>query len=371
MKYLLEKEFKQFFRHPFLPKLVVLFPVFIMLVLPWVVSFDIKNLNVAIVDSDHSQLSEEVVDRVINSNYFKLAGTPRSYEEGMNMIELGEADMLIVIPDNFELDFIREGYVDILVEVNSVNSIKGGLGGAYITQIISEISAEKIAQMQSSGSGINIISPKINLNNQYLFNPHLDSKTSMVPALMIVILILICGFLPALNIVQEKEDGTIEQINVTPVGKFSFVAAKLIPYWSVGFFVLTLCFFIAWLVYGLFPIGSFLTIYLFSFLFVLAITGFGLIISNYSNTLQQAMFVIFFFIIIFILISGLLTPIASMPDWAQFIATLSPPRYYISAIRSIYLKGSGVADLLPELYALLIMSLLAFGWAIISYRKKS
>ena len=391
LKYLIEKEFKQFIRHPFLPKVVVIFPIFVMFVMPWAVSFDIRHIKVAIIDSDRSGLSKELTDRVVNSTYFDLAGMPGGYQEGKDMIGEGSADMIVVIPDNFERDFMRDGHCEVLVEVNSVNSMKGGLAGAYIALIINKMSAEKLLELQMSeigntamladssedpaGSenqmGIGIISPTINLNNQYVFNPLLDSKYAMLPALTIVVLVLVCGFMPALNIVQEKENGTIEQINVTPVRKFSFVMAKLIPYWLVGFFVLTLCFGIMWLVYGQVPVGSFLTIYLFAFLFVLAITGFGLIISNYSNTLQQAMFLVFFFVIIFILISGLLTPIASMPNWAKVIATVSPPRYFISAMRSIYLKGSGVSDLLPQLRMLILMSVVFFGWAIISYRKKS
>jgi ABC-2 type transport system permease protein len=162
----------------------------------------------------------------------------------------------------------------------------------------------------------------------------------MIPALMVMLLTLICGFLPALNIVSEKEVGTIEQINVTPVPKFIFILAKLLPYWLIGFVVLTVCFILAWLIYGIVPVGHFLLIYFFAVLFVLVMSGFGLVISNYSATMQQSMFVMWFCLLVVILMSGLFTPISSMPEWAQLITRLNPLRYFMEVMRMVYLKGS-------------------------------
>lgn len=141
----------------------------------------------------------------------------------------------------------------------------------------------------------------------------------MIPALMTMVLVMLCGFLPALNVVGEKETGTIEQINVTPVSRFTFTLSKLIPYWTIGFLVLNLCMGLAWLIYGITPVGSLLTIYLATLIFILVVSGLGLIISNHSATMQQAMFVMWFCMLVFILMSGLFTPISSMPTWAKCI----------------------------------------------------
>ena len=179
----------------------------------------------------------------------------------------------------------------------------------------------------------------------------------------------ICGFLPALNVVSEKEVGTIEQINVTPVPKFTFILAKLLPYWITGFIVLTLCFLLAWLLYGITPVGHFIVIYFLAILFVFVMSGFGLVISNYSATMQQSMFVMFFFMLILMLMSGLFTPVSSMPEWAQVITYFNPLKYFMEGMRMVYLKGSSLLELLPEIGVLFLFALGFNTWAVISYRK--
>lgn len=187
---------------------------------------------------------------------------------------------------------------------------------------------------------------------------------------MTMILVLLCGFLPALNVVSEKEAGTIEQINVSPVSRFTFTLAKLLPYWAIGFVVLNLCMLLAWLVYGLTPAGNVLAIYLATLIFALVMSGLGLVISNYSSTMQQAMFVMWFCMLIFILMSGLFTPISSMPEWAQGITYLNPLRYFMEIMRMVYLKGSGISDIGFQLSVLSSFALLLYAWAIRSYRKQ-
>ena len=171
--------------------------------------------------------------------------------------------------------------------------------------------------------------------------------------------------------VGEKEAGTIEQINVTPVRKFSFIAAKLIPYWLIGLVVLTICFVLAWLLYGILPAGHFLTIYGMALVFLPVVSGFGLVISYHSATLQQAMFVMWFFMLILILMSGLFTPIHSMPEWAQWITRINQLSYFVEVLRTIYLRGVGFSELFPQLGALLVFALVFNLWAVKSYRKSS
>ena len=210
----------------------------------------------------------------------------------------------------------------------------------------------------------------IELSTLNLFNPNLNYKLFMIPALMVMLLTLICGFLPALNVVGEKEAGTIEQINVTPVSRFTFIIAKLLPYWIIGFVVLTICFLLAWLLYGIVPVGNLGLIYFFSVLFVLAMSGLGLVISNHSATMQQAMFVMWFCMLILILMSGLFTPISSMPGWAQAITVLNPLKYLMEVMRMVFLKGSSLMDLLPQLFALLLFATVLNFWAVMSYKKR-
>ena len=373
LKYLLEKEFKQFFRNSFLPKLVVVFPVMVMLVIPWITTMDIKDIRVVIVDRDHSTTSERLIRDIDASMYFLLEEVTDHYDKALRQIEYGTADAIVEIPSGFEKDLTVKGTTPIQISINTVNGTRGTLGGSYLGSIMTNFSQRFVSESHATPIDVAVQPlsiPHLEIITQHRYNPLLDYKVYMIPALMVILLIVMCGFLPTLNIVNEKERGTIEQMNVTPVSKFMFILAKLIPYWLMGMLVLTICMALAYWVYGLHPKGSILIIYLFAMLFILSISGFGLVVSNYSNTMQQAMFVMFFFIMIFQLMSGLLTPIRSMPEWAQWITLFNPPRYFVQMIRLIYLKGGALSDLSTEFFALLGFVLFFGLWAVASYRKR-
>jgi len=194
----------------------------------------------------------------------------------------------------------------------------------------------------------------------------------MVPGILAVLVTMVAGFMSSLNIVREKEIGTIEQINVTPIRKFHFIVGKLVPFWLIGVFVFTVGLFgISRLFYGIVPLGSVALLYGFLAIYLVALLGFGLLVSTYSDTQQQAMSVAFFFIMIFMLMSGLFTPIDSMPPWAQVIAHLNPVTYFIDVMRSIVLKGSGFRDLQRDFYIIVAFAVVLNGWAILNYRKTS
>lgn len=367
IKYLLEKEFKQLLRNPLLPGLLIVFPCIILLVLPWAANFEIKNINLSVVDNDHSSYSIRLIQKISSSEYFRQADVSMSYEEAMESIEKGDADLILEIPSHFERDLLKNGVVKVLLSANTVNGTKGILSSSYLSNIINDYASDIRPLSAESSIGM----PVIEINTQGRFNPHLDYKIFMVPALMAQLLMLLCGFLPALNIVSEKEFGTIEQINVTPVSKLIFILAKLIPYWVSGIIILTLGIILARVVYGLLPEGHVWLLYFFALLFIVVVSGMGLVISNYSQTMQQAMFVMFFFVIIIMLMSGLFTPVNSMPKWAQYITVVNPLKYFIQVTRMVYLKGSEFYDLIIQFIALLTMAVILNGWAVFSYKKNS
>ncbi|KAA6300384.1 MAG: IABC-2 type transport system permease protein [Candidatus Ordinivivax streblomastigis] len=368
LRYLIEKEFKQIVRNPFLPKLILAMPLVMMLVLPWAANQEIKNIRLSVVDNDKSVSSERLIHKINASDYFLPTDISSSNEEALHRVEAGDADIILEVPYGFEKNLMREEISRLMISSNATNGAKGGLGASYLSAVIGsfseEIRMEKGVTVQvGAATGFNIIP-------NYRFNPHLDYKTFMIPAIMVMLLTLLTGFLPALNIVGEKEVGTIEQINISPVKKFWFIFGKLIPYWVMGFIVLNLCFGLAALVYGLVPAGSLLTIYLFALIYILVVSGLGLVISNYSNTMQQAMFVMFFFVMVLILISGLFTPINSMPGWAKAITWFNPLRYFMEVMRAVYLKGSSFSELTTQFFALVVFALVFNGWAVASYRKR-
>ena len=361
LKYLLEKEFKQIRRDRFLPRIIFLLPVIQLVVLPFAANFEMRNINLSIVDNDHTVLSRQLTDKVLSSGYFRLADVSPRYGEALASIESNAADIILEIPSRFEERLGREGTAELLIAANAVNGTKGGIGSSYLASIIQDFNREKSLLPVSAGEG------GIRVTN--LFNPHLNYKNYMVPGIMAFLLTLIGGFLSALNIVSEKEKGTIEQINVTPVPKALFLLSKLIPFWMIGLVLLTIGACIAWLVYGLLPVGTMGSIYLFAAVYLMAFTGFGLAISSVSSTQQQAMFTAFFFMIIFVLLSGIFTPISSMPAWAQELTRLNPLRYLVEVMRMVYLKGSTLADLTGHFIAVCLFAVFFNVLAIVSYKK--
>ena len=368
LRYLIEKEFKQTFRNNIIPRLMIGLPILVIFVFPWAANQEITNINTVVVDKDHSSYSSRLTQKIASSKYFNLTAVSQSNDDALQDIEKEKADLILEIRPDFEKDLINQGVAEVMISANNVNIIKGGLGSTYMTGIVRDFADEiRSENIQSPKAAL----PVINIATQNRFNPFMDYKMFMLPALMVVLMTIICGFLPALNIVNEKELGTIEQINVTPVNKFTFILGKLIPYWIIGLVIFTFCLILAALVYGLVPAGNLFTIYLSVFVYLLVISGFGLVVSNHSSTLQQAIFVMFFFLIILILISGLFTPIASMPDWAQVVTLFNPLRYFIEIMRMAYLKGSSIGNLTNQLLALSAYAVVLNLWAVLSYRKNN
>lgn len=365
LKYLITKEVKQFKANPFLPRLVVAFPLIVMLVVPWLTTMDIKDVKLTVIDHDHSSTSERLIEHVEASNYFLLESVCSTYEEAMVEIESGRSDLILQIPKDMERDLINGMPTEVFIAANAVNSTKGSMGSGYLSNIISEFSADL-----SLEKGIGTALP-VKLSLQYLYNPKLNYRYFMVPALLIIILIALCGFLPTLNIVMEKENGTIEQINVTPVSKTEFIASKLIFYGLLGLAIFTIAFIVGKCVYKIAPYGNIAVIYAGAILFLLFMSSFGLLISNFSSTLQQAVFTMFFFMMTFMLLSGIFTPINSMVPWAKELTYILPPRYFVNIMRSVCIKGSGFADLSFDFAMLTLFTSLMSIAAVVTYKKQN
>ena len=362
---LIQKEFLQIRRNSFLPRLIIAFPVMIMLVMPWIATMDVRHVGVAVIDNDHSTVSRRIVSHVGATDWFTLHDVAPDYATALQQLEQGKVDVIVEIPQHFERDMTLAKPKPVSISANSVNATKGSLGMQYVLQAVARTLKEWQAEQ-----GIRMPVAELTVvQNRY--NPTLNYRHYMIPALMIMLLVLICCFLPALNIVGEKETGTIEQINVTPLGKLTFTLGKLIPYWIIGVFVLTIAMLVAWAVYGLWPVGSLGAIYLAAILFIFTMSGFGVVLANISDTMQQAMFVMLFFVMIFVLMSGLMTPIESMPHWSQTLTLFLPPRYFIEVMRSVYLKGTTISELWHNFAALAIFAVILNLLAAATYKKQA
>jgi ABC-2 type transport system permease protein len=366
---LLEKEFRQIFRDPAILRLIFLMPSIQLLLLPLAADYEVKNVNVCVVDLDHSSYSRSLVSKIEGSEYFKLVDYTQSYNEALAYVERDEADLLLQIPASFEKDLIREDEAKLFMAVNAINGVKAGLGSAYLRNIIADYNNDiRLEWFQLPRFNPQ---PMIEISSINWFNPLMNYRFFMVPGILVVLVTMVGAFLTALNIVKEKEIGTIEQINVTPIKKHQFILAKLIPFWILGLIVLTIGMILARIFYGIIPVGNLGVIYLYAAIYLLAVLGLGLLISTYAHTQQQAMLLAFFIMMIFILLGGLYTSIDSMPQWAQLFTKINPVTYFIDVMRMVVLKGSTLYDIRYHILITIGFAIVFNSWAIINYKKRS
>ncbi len=369
IRFLLQKEFRQIFRDPSILRIIFVMPMIQLLILPWAADYEVKDIQVTVVDHDHSAYSRMLVSKITASGYFLLQDYTPSYNSAMSDIEKDHSDLIVEIPASFEKNLVKEDQATIFVAVNAINGVKANLGGAYMRNIIQDFNG----QVRTEWIQFPRFNPEANIEiaSSNWFNPLMNYKYFMVPGILVILLTMVGSFLASLNIVKEKEIGTIEQINVTPVKKYQFILGKLIPFWVLGLLVLSIGLLISRVAYGITPVGNFATIYVFAAVYLLAVLGLGLLISTYTSTQQQAMLISFFMMMVFILLGGLYTSIDSMPVWAQWITKFNPVSYFIEVMRMVILKGSGLADIKRQLFTVLGFAVFFNVWAVLSYRKRS
>jgi len=365
--FLLQKEFRQIFRNKSIIAIIMVMPVVQLIIMPLAADYEVKNINLAVVDHDHSPYSRQLISKITASGYFRLTDYSASFKEAMQYIESDQADLILEIPQGFEKDLIREDEQQLFIAVNAINGTKANLGGAYMGQIIRAFNQDIRLELVQPGR-VNPL-PTVEIASSNWFNPLMNYRVFMVPGILAILVTMVGGFLTALNIVREKEVGTIEQINVTPIRKHHFILGKLIPFWILGNVVFTVGLLVSWLIYGIVPLGSLGVLYSFIAVYLLAVMGLGLLVSTFCETQQQAMFIMFFLMMVFILMGGLFTPIESMPDWARGVAAFNPVSYLISVMRLVILKGSGFRDILPHLGIIACFAVVLNIWAILNYRK--
>ena len=369
LKFLLQKEFIQIFRDPSILRIIFMMPIIQLIILPFAADYEVKNINLSIVDNDHSTYSRQLINKMTASGYFRLTDYSPSFNQAVKMIENDQADLILEIPNNFEKTLVKENAAQILLSINAVNGVKGGLGGAYASNIIRDFNSDIRLQWLKQPS-LKPISA-IDIVPRYWYNPNMNYKIYMVPGILVILVTMVGSFLAALNIVREKEIGTIEQLNVTPISKFHFLLGKLIPFWVIGLVVLAMGLGVARLVFGIIPVGSLVLIFAYAAVYLLAFLGFGLLISTLVDTQQQAMFLAFFFMMIFIMLGGLYTNIDSMPYWAKVVAQFNPASYYIEVMRMIVLKGSGFEDIKTQFLKMGGFALFFNVLAVWNYRKRN
>lgn len=367
LPFLLEKEFKQISRNPTMVGIFIFFTLLVVGVFPWAVNFELKNVAVTVICEDTGTEARELIQKVQASPTFTISGLHRTYPPALGDINAGRASLILHIPDDFSSRLTTERHADVMLLANSVDASQASLAQGYLQELILQYADD--IRTQKLGYSAKDLSP-IDVVPAYRFNTEMDYKNYMLPAFVVMLLTMFCGIFTAMSIVSERETGTLQQINVTPIKSFTYILSKVIPFWIIGLLALAFSVLFIRLVYGLSVAGPIWLLFLVSFAFIIAMTLFGVFLSNLAETLQQAMFLILFFILILFLVSGLFTPVTNMPAWAQVIAYINPLTYFIHSIRLIYLRGAGFADVATDLYVLVGFELLLGLLAWLTYKKR-
>jgi ABC-2 type transport system permease protein len=366
--HILRKEFRQIFRNRAMLPILFVMPVVQLLILSFAATFEVRNIQLHIVDSDQSSYSRELAGKFLASDHFKLTGVSFSDKIARDEMQRSNTDVILHIPGHFERDLIKQNNAKVLLAINAIDGAAAAVESVYASAIIQDFSQGIRIQRAHESEGA-VRPAAFSITQSFWFNPELDYKTYMVPGILVLLVTMIAIFLAGMNIVREKEIGTLEQINVTPIKKYQFIIGKLLPFWLLGMFELGFGLMICWFVFHIGIAGSIGVIFLFAGIYLLAVLGIGFFISNFTNTQQQAMFLSWFFMVIFILMSGLFTPVESMPGWAKVITEFNPVRYFVEVMRMVMLKGAGLQEILPQLGKLLVYALIMNGLAVAGYRK--
>ncbi|MDX1365438.1 MAG: ABC transporter permease [Arenibacter latericius] len=366
--YIIQKEFKQIFRNKGMLPIIFILPILQLVILSNAATYEVKNIKFAYIDADCTSTSRSLIEKFNASSYFDVLMDFPSNKMANSAMLAGEVDVILEIPNHFERNLIKEKSATLGISINAIDGAAAGLESVYINQIIQGYNRDiRVSLMDTSHRSIKPMN--ISSIPSFWYNTSLDYKTFMVPGILVLLVTMITLFLSGMNIVREKEIGTLEQINVTPIKKSQFIIGKLFPFWIIGMGLLTIGLILAKLIFNTPMLGSIPLLYLYTSIYILVILGMGLLISNFTDTQQQAMFIAWFFIVIFILMSGLFTPIESMPQWAQIFTEINPIKYFVEVMRMVLLKGSGLQDILPQLLKTLAYAVVMNALAVWSYKK--
>jgi len=368
--YIIQKEFKQIFRNKGMLPLIFIMPFIQLIILSNAATFEVKNIKFSYVDQDKTAFSRALIEKFEASEYFNVVHYFPSSKMAKAAMQEGKVDVILEIPSHFERNLLKDKKTKLSVFINAIDGAAAGVENVYINQIVMVFNKNAIAELAQPDDFTNMPASITSIPS-FWFNETLNYKTFMVPGILVMLVTMVTLFLSGMNIVREKEIGTLEQINVTPIKKYQFIIGKLLPFWLLGLLLLTVGLTIAKLLFDIPILGSITLMYFYTSIYIFVVLGIGLFISNFTETQQQAMFIAWFFMVIFILMSGLFTPIESMPEWAQTITDYNPIKYIVQVMRMVMLKGAGFMDILPQTLKIASYALLINVLAVLSYKKTS
>jgi len=365
---MVRKEFLQLRRDRALLFIVLIVPLVQLLVLAYAINNDLHDLRVSVLDEDRSPLSRRLVEAVYATDIFVPGPIPGNSTELEGQLLEGRSDLALRIPPGFSRELLEGAGPDLALIVDGSNSSMAGRGAAYAQAILrGEFARLAEEEMLAAGPG----ATRLLTVPRFFFNPVLESRIYMVPGIMVMLVTIIAALITGMAVVREKELGTLEQIMVTPLGSLQFVAGKTLPFAIISLIDLSIATLFAMAWFHVPFLGS-PGVLLLGVLGYLGVTlGLGLLASAVSNTQQQAMFTVWFYLIFAVLLSGFFFPVENMPEWAQVLTWANPMRFFMNIVRGVLLKGAGLVDLARDLWVLAGMALLTLSAAVASFRKTS
>ncbi|HEX7980376.1 MAG TPA: ABC transporter permease [Gemmatimonadaceae bacterium] len=374
LRFLLRKEYLQIFRDRFMVAQMLLLPCIQLAILANAATFEVKNARLVVVDDDHTSSSRGLIERFTASRRFVLVPRPVSTRGADEAMLRREAGAILRIPTAFERDLVQTRAASVQLVLNAEDGAAAGVTLGYAQRIISDYAGELATTLPGASVSVaaaRVAQPTLDVRTRGWYNPELDYRFYMVPGILVQLVTMVGTFLTALNIVREKELGTLEQLNVTPITRAQFIAAKLIPLWSLGLLGLAIGLFVARVAFHVPMRGSVLLMFATASVYLLAALSVGLLVSTMVQTQQQAMFVTFFIVLVYLLMSGLFTPVRSMPVWAQWFAQANPTMHYIEIMRGIMLRGAGLRQIAFHLSVLAVCAVAVFTLSVRQYAKRT
>ena len=354
---------------------VLVMPIVQLLILSNAATLQVSDTPTYVVDFDRSSLSRGLVTRFRASGHFRVEEQSESPDRANEALLRGDVAMVLTIPHDFESSLVRTGVAPIQLAVNAEKGSAAGIVQAYATSITAAYASELSATAR--GTAMTRVEPsprrgaqRIDVQVRSWYNPDLNYQHYMVPGILVALVTLIGTLLSAQNIAREKELGTLEQLNVTPMTRGQFIVAKLLPFWTLGMINLAIGLLVGAVIFSVPMRGSLLLLFGSAAVYLVAALAIGLFISSLVDTQQQAMFVSFFIMIVYLLMSGLFTPIDSMAPWVQTVSQLNPVRHFVTISRAILMKGAGPADIARPLLALTAFGVVTLALAVRQYSKR-
>jgi ABC-2 type transport system permease protein len=369
--HIVKKEFIQFRQDKRMLFISIIVPIVQLILLGYAANIDVKDLPIVICDMDNSKISREYSQTLTDSGFFYEVERLDKMNEIDNYIDDGKALIGIIIPQNFEKNILAEKTTQVQSIVDGSDSNSATIGMNYLSMITTNYSQKfvikKVERLQKMNINPQIITNEIRV----WYNPELKSKNFMVPGVFGMILMITTLILTSLAIIKEKENGTFEQLIVSPIKPFELILGKLIPFTLVGIIDIILVLLVATLWFNIPIKGNVILLFILSIIFLLSTLGLGLFVSTVVSTQQQAMMTSIFFIQMpMMFLSGFIFPIENMPKIIQFITYVMPLRYYFSIVRGIFLKGVGIVELWKDALMLIILSVLIFISSVVRFHKR-